>query len=428
MARHGENIRKRTDGRWEGRYPVYREAKGQKVYRSVYGKSYQEVKGKLEAARGQDGMVQRTVPGNGVRPGQSILAESRTKQEGNSVSRMEAAPEWGAEPEVGIQEPCIVEKYLFTEVAAQWLIRVKNTKKLSTYVKYRLVFRQHLEKPFGNMELTRITDQMVCQQISGQVTDSVRKSIYCVLNQILLFGSRQYGIPLPVLKRPEDKGNRKPVGTFSRTEQRKLFSVLLCGNDLFKSAVLLCLYTGLRLGEVCALKWEDVDPASRVIMVNRAVQRLYMEGFRTKTVLWETGPKSQHSRREIPISDAVMNLLARLQDERGPGKEENQYIFGGKKPVEPRTMQNHFKKILKEAGLEGRNFHTLRHTFATNCIEGGTDVKSLSELLGHSDVQITLNRYVHPSMDTKRKHLDVLSSFYEQMDGPVCGQIYGQAG
>ena len=91
-------------------------------------------------------------------------------------------------------------------------------------------------------------------------------------------------------------------------------------------------------------------------------------------------------------------------------------------------MQNHFKKILKEAGLENRNFHTLRHTFATNCIEGGTDVKSLSELLGHSDVQITLNRYVHPSMDTKRKHLDVLSSFYDQIHGPICGQIYGQAG
>ena len=84
------------------------------------------------------------------------------------------------------------------------------------------------------------------------------------------------------------------------------------------------------------------------------------------------------------------------------------------------TMQNHFKKILKEAGLENRNFHTLRHTFATNCIEGGTDVKSLSELLGHSDVQITLDRYVHPSMDTKRKYLDVLSVFY--------GQIHGQAG
>ena len=88
--------------------------------------------------------------------------------------------------------------------------------------------------------------------------------------------------------------------------------------------------------------------------------------------------------------------------------------------MEPRTLQYHFKKILKEADLTDKNFHILRHTFATNCIEGGTDVKSLSEMLGHSDVQITLNRYVHPTMDTKRRHLDVLSLFY--------GQIYGQVG
>lgn len=86
--------------------------------------------------------------------------------------------------------------------------------------------------------------------------------------------------------------------------------------------------------------------------------------------------------------------------------------------MDPRTMQNHFKRLLQSAGLPDRNFHILRHTFATNCIEGGTDVKSLSEILGHSDVQITLNRYVHPSMDTKRKYMDVLSLFY--------GQIYGQ--
>lgn len=89
-------------------------------------------------------------------------------------------------------------------------------------------------------------------------------------------------------------------------------------------------------------------------------------------------------------------------------------------------MQNYFRKMLQESGVEYKNFHTLRHTFSTNCIEGGTDVKSLSEVLGHSDVQITLNRYVHPSMDTKRRHLDTLSAFYGQIHGQIHGQIYGQ--
>ncbi len=112
------------------------------------------------------------------------------------------------------------------------------------------------------------------------------------------------------------------------------------------------------------------------------------------------------------MSGPVAALLLQFQN-------GGEYVFGKDKPLEPRTMQNHFKKILKEAGLPDRNFHILRHTFATNCVEKGTDVKSLSEMLGHSDVRITLNRYVHPSMDAKRRYLETLDGFY--------GQIYGQA-
>lgn len=450
MARHGENIRKRKDGRWEGRYPVYSQEKGRNVYRSVYGRSYQEAKGKLEAGRRRDGTGQTNEFAAGVRTGKAGKWPEAGFPPGTGV-KYEYGPFFreGAEEGAGIefQNQRLFEGSMFTDLAGQWLDQVKETRKPSTYAKYRQIFRQYLETPFQNTEIFQITDQLVGQQISDPLTDSVRKSIYCVLNQILRFASRQYGVTLPLLRRPPDKGSKKTVQSFSRKDQRKLFPVLLCGQDHFKTAVLLCLYTGLRLGEVCALRWEDVDFAGGLITVNRTVQRLYAEGHRTKTVLWETGPKSEHSRREIPISDGVMGLLSGLLDsggrqegcltrafagrhrqeghgkepERGQQKEhQDKYVFGGKKPVEPRTMQNHFKKILKEAGLEERNFHILRHTFATNCIEGGTDVKSLSELLGHSDVQITLNRYVHPTLDSKRKHLDVLSLFY--------GQIHGQVG
>ncbi len=389
MARHGENIRKRKDGRWEGRYSVYSEEKGGNIYRSVYGKSYEEARKKLEHEKRGNGRGQQTALGMG------------------------SMPESGEGP------------LLFADLAQEWLAWVKETKKQSTYVKYKQVYEQHVACVLGQMDLCLVTDVSVRGRIPQSITDSVQKSIYCVLNQVLKFASRQYGVTVPVLQRPSASGHKKPVRPFSRKEQKQLFSVLTCGQDLFKIAMLLCLYTGLRLGEVCSLKWEDIDFQSRIITVSRTVQRLYMEGFQTKTVLWESEPKSTHSRREIPTSDGVLELLARIQGwKRGQGNERDTdrdvYIFGGKKPVEPRTMQNHFKKILKEAGLENRNFHTLRHTFATNCIEGGTDVKSLSELLGHSDVQITLDRYVHPSMDTKRKYLDVLSVFY--------GQIHGQAG
>lgn len=181
--------------------------------------------------------------------------------------------------------------------------------------------------------------------------------------------------------------------------------------DLFKKAVLLCLLTGLRLGEICALKWSDIDPENKILTVNSTVQRLYTEGYKTTTVLTETVPKSECSRREIPLSDTVLEIFATFTD-------NTKYVFGGDKPLEPRTLQYQFKKILKDAELPDKNFHILRHTFSTNCIEEGIDVKSLSEMLGHSDVQITLNRYVHPSMDTKRQYMNELSKFY----GQICGQ------
>ena len=147
-------------------------------------------------------------------------------------------------------------------------------------------------------------------------------------------------------------------------------------------------------------------------MVNRTVQRIAVNGCRTKTVLMETEPKSENSRRTIPLTAEMAGLLARLDTGRP-------YVFGGEKALEPRTMQYRFGKILKESVIDNRNFHTLRHTFATNCVENGMDVKSLSELLGHSDVKITLNRYVHPTMDSKRKQIDSLSDFY----GQICGQV-----
>ncbi len=415
MARHGENIRKRKDGRWEGRYLVYSEAKGRTIYRSVYGSSYEEIRKKLTAEKRPKGPEGGSGPGGSTGPEESAWSGGSTGLEGSM-----GFP-YGNIPEAGSDLSCPPGRLLFPDLAWEWLAHVKETRKLSTYEKYRLVFQTHMELSFREVGMAEITETFVRERISASLTDSVTKTIYCILNQILKFSYRQYGIVLPVLQRPMDSGCSRTVRSLSRKEQRLLFAVLTCGKEIFQTAVLLCLYTGLRLGEICALKWEDVDFSSQMITVNRTVQRLYMEGFQTKTVLWESEPKSAHSRREIPMTDAVQELLLWLLDKEQQ-ESRGEYIFGRKKPVEPRTMQNHFRKLLKEAGLDGQgiHFHTLRHTFATNCIEGGTDVKSLSELLGHSGVQITLNRYVHPSMDTKRRHLDGLSTFY--------GQIHGQMG
>lgn len=175
-------------------------------------------------------------------------------------------------------------------------------------------------------------------------------------------------------------------------------------------AVLLCTFAGLRIGELSALKWSDIDSDNKILTIKRTVQRLYIEGVKTKTALVETVPKSSHSMREIPLPDSIIKLLLNFQNDK-------EYIFGGDKPLDPKTMRNHYKKILEEVGITYKTFHTLRYTYATNCVEGGVDTKSLCEMLGHSNVKITLNYYMHPSIDTKRRYAEKLFDFYKKIRG-----------
>lgn len=372
MARHGENIRKRKDGRWEGRYQVYDQEKQKKVYRSVYAKSYEEVRKKLEKLK--TGMQLRQT----------------AKQAGSALP----------------------EDMKLDDIARIWLEEIKEKRKPSTYIKYRLLYHNHIQALFCGAYLSDMTDTFVQERISGHFSESVHKSVYCILNQLLRFASVRYAFIMPVLKRPVLDTRSAPVKVLAKSEQKKLMEVIYSGMDCFKMAVLMCLFTGLRLGELCALKWSDIDFENKILTVNRTVQRLYAEGHKTKTVLTEMIPKSPYSQREIPLSGAALELLISFQNDK-------EYVFGGDKPLEPKRLQYHFKKLLKEAALSDKHFHILRHTFSTNCIEGGTDVKSLSEILGHSDVQITLNRYVHPSMETKRQYMDNLLGLYGQIQEQV---------
>lgn len=371
MARHGENIRKRSDGRWEGRYKSFDEKSHKTVYRSVYGRSYEEVKEKQSRLR---------------------LGISIVQEDGNAGTGL-----------------------IFAQMAEQWLTEISDKRKYSTCVKYEMVYRTHLAETVGNCQIcadgipeiqTKISDHLS----EAELSESMRKSVYCVANQTLDFANRNYSSAVPLLERPQTKNRKKPIPALSRTEQARLFTYLNAESDKFQVAVLLCLHAGLRLGELCALKWTDLDFQDRTLTVNRTLQRIAVKGHETRTILLETAPKSESSRRVVPLAKEMMDLLMQL-------REDMPYVFGGEKPLEPRTMQYRFKKILQESGVDERKFHILRHTFATNCVENGMDIKSLSEILGHSDVKITLNLYVHPTMDSKRKQMDALSGFY----GQICG-------
>lgn len=388
MARHGENIRKRVDGRWEGRYKAFDESRGRFIYRSVYGRSYGEVKEKLT-------MAKLGIAYYGAE--KEAAAETEAGNQNNNAGRNGGA-------------------ILFSQAAGEWLAELSGKRKYSTYIKYENVYLTHLADTIGSCQLSnnmvRELREKIFDHLSrGELSESLQKSVICVANQVLTFANRHYLTDIPMLERPAIKPKKKVIRTFSMVEQALLLKCIYRQMGKSMAAVLLCLYTGLRLGELCALRWADIDFEGKTLAVNRTVQRIAVSGHKTKTILLETSPKSESSKRTIPLAPELLQILSQF-------KREHPYVFGGEKPLDPRTMQYRFKKILKEAGIESRTFHTLRHTFATNCVENGTDVKTLSEVLGHSDVKITLNRYVHPTMDSKRKQIGALSDFY----GRICGQ------
>lgn len=158
--------------------------------------------------------------------------------------------------------------------------------------------------------------------------------------------------------------------------------------------------TGIRIGELCALQWKDIDLEKRILTVRKTMQRIQCPTEISKTKLIITDPKSESSCRKIPIPDCVMVFLRKFK-----GESRNYVLTGADKPIEPRTMQYRFAKVLKNAKLPSVHFHALRHIFASSCIRLGFDVKALSELLGHSSVEITLNRYVHSSFEQKKEYM-----------------------
>lgn len=183
-------------------------------------------------------------------------------------------------------------------------------------------------------------------------------------------------------------------------ERKRLESYLLHNQNNTNISVLLCLFTGLRVGELCGLKWSDIDFQNGTVSVCRTVQRINKHG---KSEVAIGSPKSKSSVRIVPIPDFLLAIL------KAKRKGDDFYIITGtSKPTEPRTMQNRFKSILKTCGIRNVNFHLLRHTYATICIENGFDPKTLSELLGHADASITLNRYVHLSMQMKKNYVSRL--------------------
>jgi len=196
------------------------------------------------------------------------------------------------------------------------------------------------------------------------------------------------------------KTTKSEMKMFNENQQKKLCIHLKNNFSSTSTCILISLYTGLRIGEICGLKWLDIDLNKSILTVRSTVQRI---STNNGTKLHIDTPKTYSSKRSIPIPDFIAELLKTIKS-----APENYLLSGNTTAIEPRTLQRRFKVILKKADLPSINYHSLRHMFATNCVRLGFDVKTLSELLGHSSIETTLNLYVHSSMERKKEFMNLL--------------------
>ena len=347
-----EKVYLRKDGRYCAKYKKGVKANGETIYGYVYGKSEEE-------------------------------AITKRQETINSL--------------------IIIDRSLFSGDIYYWLKSVKISCKISSYSNYEYTCYSHLIPYFGIYKRKQINKNMInefTEKLLGKGLDTKTvKDILIILGQILKYVNIPISITMPKMK-------KKDIQVLTKEEQKKLETYLLQNLTEDNFGILLCLYTGLRIGEVCALKWKNIDLTNKVIHVEKTLIRVknYEKKTHAKTIVILDDPKSLSSIRSIPIPNFVIPLLEKLR------KNEEDFILTGTSSfLEPRSYTNHFKRLMKLLEINNYHFHTLRHTFATRCIENGSDPKTLSEILGHSNVKITLERYVHPSFDNKVKMMNNLN-------------------
>ena len=270
---------------------------------------------------------------------------------------------------------------------------------------------------FGDVNLSLISDDFIAEFIrekSSELSNSTIRSLLTTIKSVLKYARKQgwHSNPTVELRVPSEQ--KRETSSLSSTERHQLEEFLLVDMDTTKLGIYLCLYTGLRIGELCALRWGDIDFTKRILHITSTIQRIKCtdKSGPGKTMLLISSPKSMTSTRDIPLPFQLVDTL------KGYAQKDDYFLISGSTtPIEPRTMQYRFKKYAKQLGLAYSNPHVLRHTFATQCIELGFDAKTLSELLGHSRVEITLNRYVHSSDEHKRTQMNLLFE-----SGQNCGQ------
>jgi len=370
MSKRGDNIHKRKDGRWEGRIKVGSYPNGKTKYRSLYGASYKEVKEKMVSFG--DGSISIKPPGSGK---------------------------------------------TLEELLVLWLQNGEVSRKGSTNLKYQYMIERHIVPCIGKQKLSSITSHKINTFLDnklktgrldgkGGLSPSYVKTMALILQAAFDYGKSEKISPDISITISKPDTGKEELRILDKQEQKTLEAHLANDIDSTKIGTMISLHTGLRIGEICALSWDDIDLKNNIIHVRHTISRVKKDDNNAEfgTALIIDSPKTKSSFRDIPISSSLRPYLLLFEKQ----KTSEYVVSDDEGYLSPRTFDYRYHRLLNECGIESLNYHALRHTFATRCIEVGVDIKTLSELLGHSSVTITLNTYVHSSIELKRIQIEKL--------------------
>ena len=354
MENKGINITKRKDGRYMGKFIIGYNDSGKTQYQYVYGRTYDETESKVLIGRE---VASRYLSGRYITVG---------------------------------------------KIYDEWLNAVVNRVKESTFANYKAKFEKHILPEFADIPCADLSagriNEFINKKLAEKLSASYVRDIFTVFKSMLKYAQEEYGFKLSLKNVVLPKAEKKQIKKISDAEQKRLVLYLRENMSLTAFGILISLFMGLRIGELCGLKWSDVDFDNKILHIKRTVQRISSENGSKKTKVIISTPKSETSFRSVSIPDFLMEYFEKFRNQ-----ADFFILSGSDKVIEPRTMQYRYKKMLKSAEIKNHNFHKLRHTFATNCAEKGFDVKTLSVVLGHSNVNLTLNRYIHPDRSHERR-------------------------
>ena len=368
MSRRGENIHKRKDGRWEARYMRGRKADGSILYGYVYSQTYADVKRKQQEAL------------------QNLKTDFPAKR---------------CDPYIS-----------FASFYVEWKYDTYHLLKESSRSFYDTLTKKHLLPAFGPQNIFQIDgaaiQDFINSKIQSEYSPAYIRSMLTLLLHIIQAARKKYNRETAPTYFCPPKNPLPRQAKFPNQDWHRLDSYLRGCSDDFTFGILLCMHTGIRIGELSGLKWDDFDLEQSQLMIRRTVYRVQNPAYDgtlnvPKTILSVTPPKTTASNRVIPLTNF---LLKEVQNRK---RDDGIYVVSGARTcMEPRTIQKKYRKLLKDCRIPYLNFHALKHSFASMGIQKGFDYKSLSEILGHASVATTLNVYVHSDMEQKRQCMERL--------------------